>query len=275
VPAPHTYGAQAVLPPSGSTRSFPLQVVHAPLLQTKPAAQSVFPAQRVLHLFVVASHTRFAGHCCGDPTAHLPLPSHVLSVSCPFAHTEPQLVPAAGYVHAVTFVPLHVPEHGPDPAHAWRCPCGAPLTAVHVPTCPPTSQASHSLVHAVSQHWPSTQKPLAHWSVAVHGLPVALFFTHVVPLQYASLAHCESDAHVASHAPPVQSQGSQLALLVVHVPEPLHICPVTLLFEQVVAPQTVPAFAVCWQPPAPSQVPSAPHGFAGLVGQLSWCGFVY
>jgi hypothetical protein len=49
----------------------------------------------------------------------------------------------------------------PSPSQATRLPRGAPVTGVHVPALPETSQASHWPGQAPSQHTPSTQKPEA------------------------------------------------------------------------------------------------------------------
>jgi hypothetical protein len=96
-PLPHRYGEHEVFPPSGSTTALSgLQLVQAPALQVRPGAQSPSPPHRVLHLFVAGSHSRLSGHVCGEPAVHLPAPSHALSVSWPFVHVDPQLVPAAG-----------------------------------------------------------------------------------------------------------------------------------------------------------------------------------
>jgi len=68
-----------------------------------------------------------------------------------------------GYAHAALFVPSQAPpQELPSVAQATRVPCGAPLTAVQVPTLPATSQAWHWLPQALLQQTPSTQLLLVH-----------------------------------------------------------------------------------------------------------------
>jgi len=75
------------------------------------------------------------------------------------------------------------PQEEPSLAQLVRAPCGAPLTAVQVPTLPATSQAWHWPLHAVWQQTPSTQLPFAHWLLAVHARASAFFGTHAPALQ--------------------------------------------------------------------------------------------
>src|SRR5205823_2272106 len=95
---------------------------------------------------------------------------------------EPQLGARhwiVGYAHAEGFVPSQVPpQEEPSVAHAFRPPCGAPATAVHVPAVPARSHAWHWPSQAVSQHTPSTQWPLPHWSAAPHVPPGGSLGTH-------------------------------------------------------------------------------------------------
>ena len=65
------------------------------------------------------------------------------------------------------------PQEEPSLAQAERAPCGAPLTAVHLPTLPATSQAWHWPPQAELQQTPSTQLPLVHWSDAPQAAPLA------------------------------------------------------------------------------------------------------
>jgi hypothetical protein len=70
------------------------------------------------------------------------------------------------------------------PEHAVRVPCGAPATAVQVPTLPPTSHASHCPPHDELQHTPSTQLPDEHSCAPVgHDEPFDFLPTQLVPLQ--------------------------------------------------------------------------------------------
>ena len=73
-----------------------------------------------------------------------------------------------------------------DIAAAVHWPAGAAvpgLTFAQVPFVPPVSaaeQAMHVLVHAELQQNPLAQeRPLVHWSVAVHGEPCPDFATQV------------------------------------------------------------------------------------------------
>jgi hypothetical protein len=65
------------------------------------------------------------------------------------------------------------PQEEPSLAQAERAPCGAPLTVVHLPTLPATSQAWHWLPQAELQQTPSTQLALTHWFDPPHAVPSA------------------------------------------------------------------------------------------------------
>jgi hypothetical protein len=64
-----------------------------------------------------------------------------------------------------------------------------------LPTAPGTSQASHWFVHALSQHTPSTQKPLAQSEVAEHLPPAGA--THAPGVGLAVEAQTLPLAHAA------------------------------------------------------------------------------
>jgi hypothetical protein len=137
----------------------PSRPVHTLLMQVEPPAQSPGPAQLCLH--AVAPHT-YGAHGVVTALMQLPAPSQLADAVC---------VPAAqlagehcevGKVHAVVSVPLQLPAHTPVPPHAVRPPTGAPVTGEQVPTLPARLHAAHCSVHALLQHTPSTQKPLAH-----------------------------------------------------------------------------------------------------------------
>ena len=68
-------------------------------------------------------------------------------------------------------------------AQAARAPCGAPLTAVQVPTLPATSQAWHWLPQALLQQTPSTQLAFVHWLLALQVAPLACFGAQAPALQ--------------------------------------------------------------------------------------------
>jgi hypothetical protein len=84
--------------------------------------------------------------------------------------------------HAVRFDPSHDAWQVPVPEHAGRPARGAPATAMHDPTLPPTLHASHWPLHAVLQQTPSTQFPLPHSALPPHVAPSG--FEHV-PLPFA------------------------------------------------------------------------------------------
>jgi hypothetical protein len=96
--------------------------------------QAVPPALHMagLHITVVAA-------------GHAPAPSQeAASVWTPFeqlALLHDMELP--GYVQPSTFPAAHVPVQGAPaaPVHAVRIPCGAPVTAVHLPREPGTSHA--------------------------------------------------------------------------------------------------------------------------------------
>ena len=123
----------------------------------------------------------------------------------------PQSVPSAGYVHAARAVPSQVPSQPSAPVQAVREPWGAPVTAVHEPSLPPTSHASHWPAHAVSQHTESTQKVDSHSALSVHELPFAIFCTQAPDLQKCVDRQSEPAAHCVGQSllAPVQTKGAQ------------------------------------------------------------------
>jgi hypothetical protein len=78
--------------------------------------------------------------------------------------------------------PSQLPEQlEPSAAQASRVPCGAPTVGVQVPWWPAMSHAWHCPLHAWSQHRPSTQKLLAHWSAAPQAAPDDFCGWHTPP----------------------------------------------------------------------------------------------
>jgi hypothetical protein len=118
----------------------------------------------------------------------------------------PHAKACVGKAHADRFVPLHAPAHAPVPTHAGRPARGAPELATHVPALPASSHASHCPEHAVSQHSPPTQKPLAHCDNRLQGVPGASLGTQTPAEQYSAVAQS-----VSATQPPAQitSPGSQ------------------------------------------------------------------
>jgi len=108
-------------------------------------------------------------------------------------NVEPTHVPAAHTVELLQS--LHTPPapHWPsvpqlEGALAAQSSCGSvpTVTLAQVPFGAPVSERAHALhepVHALPQQKPSTQKPLAHSSLAVHAVPVASRGMQALPLQ--------------------------------------------------------------------------------------------
>jgi hypothetical protein len=94
------------------------------------------------------------------------VPAHV-----PDAHGVD--LPGAG-PHWIVLVPSHFAWQAPAPLHCVREPCGSPVTALHVPTLPPTPHDSHCPVQAPSQQTPSTQFPEPHSAAPAHVVPSGL-----------------------------------------------------------------------------------------------------
>ena len=72
----------------------------------------------------------------------------------------------------------------------------------HRPLAAPVSAPAHALqlpVHAVSQHTPSTQLPLAHSGPAAHTVPSVFGATHMVPIQARPPRSRASDVHDVLH----------------------------------------------------------------------------
>jgi hypothetical protein len=66
------------------------------------------------------------------------------------------------------------PQAEPSLAQVVRAPCGAPFTAVQVPTLPRTSHAWHWPLQAALQQTPSTQMPPAHSPAPAQAVPRSL-----------------------------------------------------------------------------------------------------
>jgi hypothetical protein len=153
-------------------------------------------------------------HVVGVAGVQVPAPLHARApVACPDEHiAAAHITPVPGYVHAVRSVPLHVPPHvGPSDAHAARVvPCGAPVTAPHVPMVPARSQASHWPSHAVSQQNPSTQFPESHSDGIVQTEPFGIAFAR------AGKTNIASAAASTTHALRIIVRGIRTIMDVVH-----------------------------------------------------------
>jgi hypothetical protein len=100
-------------------------------------------------------------------------------------------------------VPSQVPPHPePSSAQTGRTPCGAVPAAVgeQVPALPRTSQAWHWPVQVESQQTPSVQKPLAHWSAALHAAPGASVAAQTPPEHQLPLAQSASPRQLPAQA---------------------------------------------------------------------------
>lgn len=154
-----------------------------------------------------------------------------------------------------------MPVQGSVPSHAARGPCGWPLTGLHVPSEPATSQASHCPAHALSQHTPSVQIPEVQSVAFVQAPPFALL-TQRPPVQLAPTAQSWSVLHDVPHltVAVMHWNGAQLVATGVHAPAGLHVAaaPRVSSSTQVAGAQAFPV-AGTRQAPAPSQVPSPAH----------------
>jgi hypothetical protein len=81
-------------------------------------------------------------------------------------------MPATGYAQ-VGSVPLQPPPQSvPSLMHLGRLPSGGFATTMQVPAEPATLHATHGSAHAVEQHTPSAQKPLAQSAAAAQDAPI-------------------------------------------------------------------------------------------------------
>ena len=153
--------------------------LHA-VLQHTPSTQ--LPLAHAPHPATLQSLVRLHAAPCAFCDAHVPL--------------EVQYVPAG---HAASFVhppgqDVSVPSHSDPVTHAGT-PAVPAFAAPHVPSSVPLCfsaavHASHAPPHAVSQHTPSVQLPVAHTAqpatlqslVALHVAPCTFFVAHVPAL---------------------------------------------------------------------------------------------
>jgi hypothetical protein len=103
-------------------------------------------------LHVVAAHTVADDQSAHAPPWHVPLVPHVRVAVV--AHSPRGFIPLVAVLH-VPFAML--------------------FSAAE--------QAMQVAVHAVLQHTPSAQKPLWHWSTAVHAVPLVSLSTHAWAMQ--------------------------------------------------------------------------------------------
>ncbi len=209
-----------------------------------------------------------------------PAPSHVRAgVNVDTVHDWPtQVVPASQRRQAPA--PSHVPSNPQLSVDSCMhsLPGSVPaVTGRHWPSAAPVIAAAHALqlpVHAVSQHTPSTQLPLAHSEPAAHTVPLVFGATHVVPTQALPGAQSATDVHDVLHVVvPHAYAPHDVVLAVWHVPAPSQVLAgvcVVPLHDAV--PQLVPA-AHRRHAPSPSHMPSRPQlsdasGLQSLSGSL-------
>jgi len=165
-----------------------LILTQPPSQQKFPAEQSVSAAQLVLQ---VVAPQAYGAHEVGGivEAVHVPKPLHIdAAFSLPFVHeTAPHGVVAGQSSHAPPVQRPSVPQLAcVVVTHTLRGSEVPLVTAAQVPSVPPVSaavQAWHEPVHALLQQTPSAQKPVAHWSAVVHGLPAPLRSMQTPPEQ--------------------------------------------------------------------------------------------
>lgn len=147
------------------------QALHGPVAQSLSCAQLVLQA--------VAPQTNGA-HGVVAPCAQLPLPSHEpAAVCCPPVHVAAaQAAPEGTSAHAPAWHnPVEPHTSGFCTVQRLRGSSWLFFAGLHVPLGPVLISALHAwqaVLHAVLQHMPSTQWPVAHCASAVHALPCAI-----------------------------------------------------------------------------------------------------
>jgi hypothetical protein len=125
---------------------------------------------------------------------HSPRPSQTragVSVSVLAAHVEAAQV-SKTVCSRQPPLPLQPPARPHEPAASaghWlrgSMPLG---TAVHVPTAPATLQAKQLAPHKLVQQTPSTQNPVAHWSLSVQLAATARLTAHLFASQKNPVWH--------------------------------------------------------------------------------------
>jgi hypothetical protein len=177
-------------------------------LHEKPAAQSASLAHVVAQLAappaspasLLARAQTYGEHDFPTMSEHDPIPSQPCVTLLPLSHSGgPHETCSVGYEHRVRSAPPQVPAHVPVPLQGARAPCGGSVAAVHVPSTPLMSHASHCPLHAPSQQKPSVQNPDVHCAGVLHALPFP--WSEQAPLaQWAFGAQSVSALHVVVQA---------------------------------------------------------------------------
>jgi hypothetical protein len=248
---------QSVLPAHVSPRSF---------LQTPPPS----------HDTLGPTHTTipFASSCPGGTFEHTPdkpATLHALQVSAQavsqqYPSTQKPLAHCPPFMHVTPLSMLHVPAplHAPfahslsgsNPVaigpHTPSMPCPSPLSA--------TEHASHAPVHSVSQHTPSTQKPVKQSSFAVQAFPLSILQT-LAPSQAPSL-HSSSGSVLITIGPHVPSTPPSPLSAAVHASQ-LAVHSVSQQIPSTQKPVKQSWLAVQGFPPSILQTPAPSHAPSG------------
>jgi hypothetical protein len=162
-----------------------------PATQGRPGAQSLSLAQLTAQAFVAALQPNGA-HTVTEPALHVPAPSHVQTPFTALASHLPgaQIVPVGYWRQAPA--PLHMPSRPHDvtsvAAQSSGLRGGAPFgTNEHTPGDCGLLHTMHVSPHALSQHTPSTQNPLAQSPAQPQAWPFAL----LPPMQVPGVAPSE------------------------------------------------------------------------------------
>jgi hypothetical protein len=151
---------------------------HRPATQNLPRPQSWSEVHWFPHR--VSTHAPPQSIRCSG--GHVPMPSQLATmVAVPPAQLAARhSTPCPGYTQESRLVPSQNPPHAlPSVTHGVRAPRGEPLgTGLHLPSLPPTSQASHCPAHRASQHTPSAQILVVQSESCAHLLPPVRSGTH-------------------------------------------------------------------------------------------------
>lgn len=187
--------------------------MHVPAAQVNPSAQSPSTVQLDLQpLDAVASHANGV-QGFGSGSAQPPFPSQL---PCFWKRLSAVQASAPHEVVAPFWNPVHLSRVAPSQlrlaqssvlrlSQAAREPRGAPVAGVHLPSLPMRAQASHCPSQGVSQHTPSTQRPLAHSSSLVQVTPLRLRHVPATLLGAAAQALPSPQPATEQHTPSAQN----------------------------------------------------------------------
>jgi hypothetical protein len=95
-----------------------------------------------------------------------------------------------------------VPQLGAPLSAHWSSGSAPSGTSVQVPALPARLHDRHAPVHALRQHTPCSQNPLAHSVVEPQAAPLD-FLPQLVPLHTLGATHWLSAEQLVRHAPPL------------------------------------------------------------------------